>query len=466
MTARSGAALGKADSRKIRQWIADRGRNAIRAGAWHASRWRTRLEDLLRRSEPFPPGSLAARHLRDAIEDDRFYLRQSARHGPIFKLFWGSGQIKTCIVGFPLGQRLLKAHQDAVRLENINDITSLVPAEYLRSMSPELHLKYRRLFGRVFRSDLVAPWEAELRGLLRRELTRLAESAASVASPARCLYATLDTVATKFLLLTMLGVTPDSAAAAELETWYDRLGPEGRVAQVGPEQKKAFVAIHGIVVQLLHSTGRDRSAPIGDSVAKRLMDADPSAVDETVIGNVIYMIERGRHDLRDLLRWVVKQLSDHPTTTDEIRRGPGNPGAQSGLAEACVLETLRLEQAEQLNRRALRSFAFEGFHVPAGSWLSIMIRESHRNPETFPEPDTFRPHRFLERSYRPDEYAPFGLDEHQCIGASLVVRFGTLFVEELVRGFSWTVRADGARHHGVHWEPSPDFAIELRRCVG
>jgi len=443
----------------------DRCRNAIRAGTWHASRWRARLEDLLC-SVPLPPGSLAARCLRDAVEDDRFYLKQSARHGPIFKMFWGSGHLKMCIVGFPLGQRLLKQHRDAMRVEYIEDITSLVPAEYLRGMRAELHTKYGRIFRRAFRSDLVAPWESELRALLGRELTRLAEPATPVSSPARRLYATLHTIATKSLLLTMLGVTPDSSAAAELVEWYGRLGPDGHVAQVGPEQTAAFAAIRGTVTELLQSIARDGGGPIRDCVVKRLMDADPSTVDETVVGNVIYMVERGRHDLRDLLRWVVKYLSDHPATVAEILRSFENPGGQSRLPEACVLETLRLDQAEQVDRKVVRPFTLEGFRIPAGSWISILIRESHRNPKTFPEPDAFRPHRFLERSYAPDEYAPFGLDEHQCIGASLVVRLGTLLVEELVRGFTWTVSADGARHHPVfHWEPSPGFAIDIRRRV-
>ena len=468
MTTKSWALLARfarSDVRKIGQWITDRARNTVRAGAWHALRWRMQLQDLVRRSVPLPPGSLDARQPRKALEDDRFYLKQAGRHGPIFKLFWGSGQLKACVVGLSIGRRLLKQHRGVLRLVNVTDITSLVPAEYLRSMSPDLHAKYRRLFQHAFRGDLVAPWETELRGLLRRELTRLAEPVIPPGPTARRVYSTLDTIATKSLLLTMFGVMPDSSDATALEEWYGQLGPEGRVAQVGQAQKTAFAAIHGTVVRLLQSIARDPCTPIRDCVWKRLMNASSSAVDETVIGNAIYMVERGRHDLRDLLRWILKYLSDYPAPLAEIRTRLRNNGGASRIAEACVLETLRLDQAEQINRKALRPFAFEGFHFPAGSWVSILLRESHRDAETFPEPDAFRPHRFLERSYSTDEYAPFGIDEHQCVGASLVVRLGTLFVEELARGFTWTVSADGARHHGaLHWEPSPNFAIDLRRC--
>ena len=37
-----------------------------------------------------------------------------------------------------------------------------------------------------------------------------------------------------------------------------------------------------------------------------------------------------------------------------------------------------------------------------------------------------------------------------------------MFVEELVRGYTWTVTGDGPRRYGyIHWEPSPDFSIAL-----
>jgi cytochrome P450 len=102
------------------------------------------------------------------------------------------------------------------------------------------------------------------------------------------------------------------------------------------------------------------------------------------------------------------------------------------------------------------------------------MRETHRDPAVFPEPDRFRPQRFLERRYSADEYAPFGLGEHQCIAGSLVVSVAAAFVEELVGRYAWSVIADGPRQYQpgrFHWEPSPGFAIRLfspstRRCSG
>jgi cytochrome P450 len=80
----------------------------------------------------------------------------------------------------------------------------------------------------------------------------------------------------------------------------------------------------------------------------------------------------------------------------------------------------------------------------------------------FDEPDRFDPHRFLGRRYSADEYAPFGIGAHRCIADALVTRLGTIFVEELVMGFEWSVAEDGPLHRGkYHWEPAAVFAIDL-----
>ena len=186
-------------------------------------------------------------------------------------------------------------------------------------------------------------------------------------------------------------------------------------------------------------------------------------IDETVIGNAIYMVERGHHDLRDLFRWMLKYLSDHPALIAELRAGR-RPGRDPRLAEACVLETLRLDQAELLKRKAVESFDFEGFHVPKNSWIAILLRESHRDPRTFP---SRTPSGRTASWSGPTPLTNTRRSASTSTSASLVHssrRVGTLFVEELVNGFSWSVSEDGPRRHGhFHWEPSPSFAIEIRR---
>ena len=451
------------NARNLPRWIADRAKSAVHGIAWNASRIRMQLHDATGREPRLPPGSLSASCPFHAQTDDRFYLQQFHRYGSIFKLFWGSGHLKVCVVGFALGRRLLNEHRGAVRPETL-DITALVPAEYLRSMSPAVHPAYRRLFMAAFRDDPATVWESELRGLMARELGRLADAGESDGARPGQLYAALDAIALRALLMMIFGVRPGDASASRLEEAYHRMGPDGHVAAVGARQKEAFHAIRGIVGEILQAMRHDGPAHFGESVLKRLAASHAAPIDDTVIGNAIYMVERGHHDIRDLLRWIVKYLGDDPALVRELGADGIDPVYRTKLAKGCVLETLRMDQAELLKRRAVEAITFEGFRIPRDSWIAILLRESHRDPQVFPQPDAFRPHRFLERAYSADEYAPFGIDEHQCIAASLVVQTAALFVEELTKGFTWSVCSDGPRRHGhFHWEPSPSFAIDIRR---
>lgn len=457
------ARLAALNARRLAAWLADRFRHVRRSLRWHAVRVRMQLLGISGRLGRLPPGPLAASCTREAQTDDRFYFRGFGLHGPIFKLFWGPANLKICVRGLPLARRLLNSHRGSLHPATV-DITALVPGEYLRTMDPAVHPHYRRIFKGAFRDEVVTASEADIRGIIRRELGGLAGGADADLPAAARLVAALNRISTRSLLRVVMGLPPEAGLVRRLESLFARLGPDGYVADIGPEQRAAFPLIREHVLQMLQSMSRGDGGEFGDSVLRRLApDAAGTAPDDAVIGNVIYLVERGRHDIRDLLRWVVKYLSDNPTVRADLRARGVQQGAEPGLAEACVLETLRLDQVENLNRKVLESFEFDGYRIPKGSWVSIMMRESHGDPQVFAEPERYRPCRFQERGFSLDEYAPFGIDEHQCIARTMVRRLGTMFVEELIGGYTWSVIGDGPRHFGhFHWQPSPDFAIALQ----
>ncbi len=455
--------LAAADFNKIARWSADRVLSVRNRLRWHAARLRMQLRDALALPGKLPPGSLAASGLRNAYRDDMYYLKQFHQYGRIFKMFWASGDLKVCIVGFEYARGLLQKHRSCLHPVAI-DLTPLVPDEYLRSMRSEIHPHYRSAFAAALRKDLITGMELELRQLIRDELDRLSQAPRENSALAKALYDTLYRIATTVLVRFIFGVRPDSAIFPALRDGYERLGPDGYVAAIGPAQRAAFPQIRATLVKIIESLRSGDTAVVGDSVLKRMALAADLGVDETVIGNAVYMVERGRHDMRDLLYWFTKHLSDHPQVVADLRSQLAMHGNNSRLAEACVLETLRLEQAEVLVRKALVAFTLEGYHIPKGSWVCTLMRESHRDPSMFPEPDRYRPQRFLERVYSSNEYAPFGLDEHNCIGRVLVTKMGVMFIEELVTRYDWTIAADGPRVFGhFHWQPSRSFAIDLQR---
>ena len=420
------------------------------------------LAGMTGRAPRLPPGSLGPSGVA-RLGDDRFYLRKLQRYGPVFKVLWVQN-LATCVVGFERARRLFALHAHAMVPITI-DISPFVPKGFLRCMARDQHPHYRSLFLRALPVQLTTGWEPELRTVIRAALTQLAGTTSDGARSTVTLIQALDLIATRCLLVQFFGLRPSHETFAALEAGYRRLGPEGLVHPIGQEQRDAFEELRTVVWQLVRTVRENPAAFDGDSALARLVtDGDGNQVDETVVGNLIYMIEMGRFDIRSLLRWVLKYLSDHPDVVADLGRGQRPAAGEDNLAEACVLETLRLDQAEALNRIVREEFVFEGYRFPRGTGLRVLLRETHRDATAFADPDRFSPGRFAGKSPGSDVYAPFGVGEHRCIVGSMVVRLSTLFVEELVANFTWTVLSDGPRHRGrFHWEPSPAFAIGLTR---
>ena len=76
------------------------------------------------------------------------------------------------------------------------------------------------------------------------------------------------------------------------------------------------------------------------------------------------------------------------------KRSPAAAPGELSLAARIIAETLRLEQSEYIVRVARRPLSVGGFRIPAGWLLRLCVRESHRDPTAFTDPDRFDPDRF------------------------------------------------------------------------
>ena len=62
---------------------------------------------------------------------------------------------------------------------------------------------------------------------------------------------------------------------------------------------------------------------------------------------------------------------------------------------------------------------FGGLKIPAGMKIRFPLHAIHHNPEFWPEPDIFKPERFLKENLhniKPFTFLPFGGGPRECIG--------------------------------------------------
>ena len=208
------------------------------------------------------------------------------------------------------------------------------------------------------------------------------------------------------------------------------------------------------LVEILAEGGEPPPSVLGE-IVRELPDA---IADPNVRLNLIFVLATGARDVGSLLHWIVKMLGDNPSW---IEKGQ-DANAPADLPSRIALETLRLAQSEVLMRRVTEPISIDDFVVPADWYLRICVKESHGDETVFPNPGSFDPDRFIGMRYGRDEYAPFGMRQHTCIGANTTVAIAAALVRELLRRYDWGVTRDGTPEFDrFHWKPSRRFRIDI-----
>ena len=425
---------------------------------------------VLRSRTRLPPGELV-----DIGEHERAHRRLlidlAARHGPIFKGLM-ERKIVVCVVGHSLGRRLLKEHAASLSAVSIA-LESLFAHGFMRKMEGETHRRYRRalvqgLYG-LDPKGCAARFEAIAARALsghaaQSQAAHAAQALAAHAGPDRAdatapVWAdTLAHIAASALITFFFGPRPDSAAHERLLAAYRRLGPHGVVWRITGREAEAYRALVAEVLAL----GPEAGGVLGQLRTQEHFD-------ETLLGNLIYMVELGRYDLRGLMRWISRYAADHPAWLERIALErlalrPSDGGATA--AEAFVQETLRMDQSERLMREVRRDIVFDGWLIPRGSLVRVCLWEAHKDPQVFQQPFDFDPGRFLGGASQGDRFSPFGLDHHHCPLAAVSVQIAVAFLRALARDYALHARgADPAVRGPYHWEPSPRFEVSLTHRV-
>ena len=85
--------------------------------------------------------------------------------------------------------------------------------------------------------------------------------------------------------------------------------------------------------------------------------------------------------------------------------------------DAVVSETLRLNPVVVFVSRQLKQpFELMGYQFEAGTSLFPSIYLTHQREDIYPEPQKFKPERFLEKQFSPYEFLPFGGGNRRCLG--------------------------------------------------
>ncbi|RKH04221.1 cytochrome P450 [Corallococcus carmarthensis] len=133
------------------------------------------------------------------------------------------------------------------------------------------------------------------------------------------------------------------------------------------------------------------------------------------------------------------QLNKYPQAAERLAAeaaslvadGPLTFGKLEGAkwTEAVAFESLRILPAVRvMTRTPSKDARLAGVTLPAGSMIMITNQHLHRDPAHWPDPDTFKPERWLDGGTTRDplgsgHFFPFGRGPRACVGADFAMTF-------------------------------------------
>ena len=198
--------------------------------------------------------------------------------------------------------------------------------------------------------------------------------------------------------------------------------------------------------------------------------------DSQLLIETLQLLIAGNESSSNALAWTFYLLARHPECIVRIRseiesvagEGPFDFAALRGLKyTAQVLnEAMRLYPPFwMIDRIAQEEDEAAGIHIPAGIMVIPYIYGAHRNPDFWPDAETFDPDRFeseLAGDRHPYAHIPFGGGPRVCIGADMAMLQMLLVLVSYIRDYDFELAADRASEICPMMILRPDGPIPLR----
>jgi cytochrome P450 len=205
---------------------------------------------------------------------------------------------------------------------------------------------------------------------------------------------------------------PDSPVTKVLE----RVGPFAHFVRTQEEVDEMLFAL--IAERRASDSG-------GDDVLAMLLEArheDDSPMSEQEIRDeLLTLLVAGHETTASTLAWAFERLAQAPAAlgrlVEEVDAG------EDAYLTATIQETLRIRPVlpNVAPRLVAKPIEVGGWAYEPGCSLVLNSYLIHHDPELYPEPDAFRPERFLDNPPGTYTWIPFGGGRRRCLGSSFAM---------------------------------------------
>ncbi len=388
---------------------------------------------------PGPPLPAYAQTLAYLARPTDFLVQCHRRYGDCFTIDTLLFGVEVNVVHPDAIRQVFTGDPDTVRAGEANaPLEPLLGARSVLLLDGPEHLRHRRL--------LIPPFHGERMLAYARTMRTIAEEAVARFPVGRpfALHPHMQRITLDIILRTVLGVDEGEHLVALREALarvLDRTASAAGSVGLAPPVRKSFLGLtpwDGFLRERKHA-----DALIHQQIARRRAEAARGERRDDILGMLLEARdEEGRPmtdvELRDELMTLL--VAGHETTAtmlcwplalgladDRVHERvravvAGAAGAPREYLEATIKEALRLRPVIPAVGRKLKApMEIGGALLPAGVLVVPSIYLTHRLPAFYPDPEAFRPERFLGK--KPDPYAwlPFGGGVRRCLGMAFAL---------------------------------------------
>jgi cytochrome P450 len=330
----------------------------------------------------------------------------------------------------------------------------LVGANSVLLLDDDAHTEQRRLLMPPFRGNNLKLYADTMTAVAEAEIARWPRDRPVKLHP-RMQALTLEVMLRAVFGLSV-GTRLDQLRTEVLRMLANKMGPLMLVA--GPQRMRMALTRNLLrpIDRLVHAEidDRRRSDDRGErgdllSLLLQARHSDGQPLNDAEIRDeLVSVMLAGQETTATSLAWAVERLVRHPEhqarLIEETRAG------DQRFADAVVKETLRLRPVTSvLMRRLKEPMLLGGFRLPAGVSVVPSVYLMHRRPDVYPDPECFRPERFLDQPAGTYTWIPFGGGVRRCLGGAFAEHEMRIVLSMLFE--TCKVRPDDERPEPVRW---------------
>jgi cytochrome P450 len=162
-------------------------------------------------------------------------------------------------------------------------------------------------------------------------------------------------------------------------------------------------------------------------------EAGDALTDRELRDELITLLLAGHETTATSIGWAFERLLRTPAALERLSAELGADGPREYL-DAVVKETLRVRPVvPEVFRAPSEPTELGGYQFEPGAHVAVALLLVQLDPELYPpDPQAFRPERFLDGAPEPYTWIPFGGGVRRCLGASFAQQEMAIVLQELV----------------------------------